>query len=281
MPVFTYRAMNEDSKEVRGQVDALDLDSAKRALEATHLDVVEIHEASRRSGAVADAPTDAPSLKTTFAFEGKDTSGGIRRGTVQSETKYQAFEKLKNDQELFLTMLSPLGVTPQYRDNDLENWQKSAPPPPIRTAPSKPSSPSPAKSVSAQPLKQGKPKSIGFAETASTPPPQKSVSQPVAPSSHQYHPLASTLRLYAGWLLAWYGLFVALGYYAHTRALPWDLPFVEAFFVSPLIFSFTVAIFLFLMLGSIHRAVNGHWTSRIVLGLLGIGALVGVRMSVV
>lgn len=273
MSAFTYRAVNTDNKEVRGQIDAVDMDSAKRSLEAVHLDVVEIHEASR-SSKMANQESESepqPVLKTTFAFEGTDPSKSVRRGTIQSETKYQAFERLKHDQKLFVTMLSPLGVTPQYRDNDLENWQRKE----AESAASVTSAVKMQPSVSTEPKR----KTIAFTEekiekAAPVRAPEK-IDRP-----HIYHPIVSTLRLYAGWLLAWYGLFVALGYYAHVRSLSWDLPFVEAFYLSPLIFSFTVAIFLFLVLGAIHRAHQGRWISRIVLGLLGIGAFLGVRMSV-
>lgn len=282
MSAFTYRAVNEDNKEVRGQIDAPDMDTAKRSLEAVHLDVVEIHEASRSSKmSMTAAETDPqPVLKTTFAFEGTDSAKSVRRGTIQAETKYQAFERLKHDQSLFVTMLSPLGVTPQYKDNDLENWQRretEATQPTTLVSKPQPMSPTPKtqESVSVEPRR----KTIAFTEakiekTSTVRAPEKVDTVAV------YHPIISTLRLYAGWLLAWYGLFVALGYYAHVRLLSWDLPFVEAFYLSPLIFSFTVAIFLFLLLGAIHRAQHGHWVSRIVLGLLGIGAFLGVRMSI-
>ncbi len=295
MPVFTYRAINDDSKEVRGQIDAVDLDAAKTSLEDTHLDVVEIHEASRQSATAQTVQEGTPpALKTSFAFEGKDSTGTVRRGTIQSETKYQAFEKLKHDQKLFVLMLSPLGVTPQYRDNDLENWQKKDMP---SAAPQKTAATTIAAAPAAKPIVPAvqpnpvapapKIKSIGF--TAPTPSPTTSPALAVqaraaplpAGTKHDYHPLVATLRLYAGWLLAWYGLFVALGYYTHVRALPWSIPFVEAFFISPLIFSFIVAIFLFLMLGSIHRLLHGRWISRIVSLSVGIGAFVGVRMSIV
>ncbi len=282
MPVFTYRAINDDSKEVRGQIDAVDLAAATASLEDTHLDVVEIHEASRRGSEAMPEGSVQPVLKTTFAFEGTDATGTVRRGTVQAETKYQAFEKLKNDQKLVLQMLSPLGVTPQYRDNDLENWQGKEKLPTAQKA--KEVVVSPAKEP-VVPIAPRKPKPIVFSGVAQPVADRKPLSsssstQPSrGTSSAGYHPLVSTLRLYAGWLLAWYGLFVALGYYTHVRQLPWLLPFVEAFFISPLIFTVIVAIFLFLILGSIHRAIHGRWISRIISAAVGIGAFVGVRMS--
>jgi hypothetical protein len=282
--LFSYRAINDDSKEVRGQVEALDLDGAKHALEDLHLDVVEVYEATRTHGRTAEASGPQPVLQTTFAFEGTDQTGVVRRGTIRAETKYQAFERLKQDQKLMLTMLSPLGVTPQYRDNDLDNWQKKGC---TATPVQRSVSALPLLSVPPlQPLPLGQkaaitpvpPKPIGF--TLPEPPKPHippAASAPIPPRS--YHPLFATLRLYAGWLLAWYGLFVAIGYYATVRMFSFDIPFIQGFFVSPLIFSFIVAIFLFLMLGTVQRAIHGTMISGMVLSILGIAGFVGVRWS--
>jgi hypothetical protein len=180
---------------------------------------------------------------------------------VQAADKRSAFEQLKKNQGLTLSMLSPAGATPQFRDPDLERWQKvAAPVTPVATA---------------------KPKPIGFSlpdGTVTAASPAKEEPAKVSAST-DYYPLLTTLRLYGGWLLAWYGLFVALGYYAHVRTMPWSIPFVEAFFLSPLIFSFTVAIFLFLLLTSIHRAIHGKLISGALLTIVGVAAFVGVRMS--
>lgn len=282
MTVFSYRAVNDDNKEVRGQVDAPDLDGAKHALEDLHLDAIEVYEATRTHGSAAEPSGPQPVLQTTFAFEGTDPSGTVRRGTIQAETKYQAFERLKNDQRLMLTMLSPLGVTPQYRDNDLENWQRKEM---VSAAPIA----VPKAAAMIPPLPSVQPLSVPATKTAATsvsftiPEMQKTVNPapaPITPSTpRSYHPITATLRLYSGWLLAWYGLFVAVGYYASVREMPWEIPFVQAFFVSPLIFSFIVAIFLFLLLGAVHRAMNGKMISGMALSALGIAGFVGVRWS--
>ena len=42
-----------------------------------------------------------------------------------------------------------------------------------------------------------------------------------------YHPLSDTLRLYAGWLFAWYVVIYALGWYQRTRALPFRMPVID------------------------------------------------------
>lgn len=260
MTVFSYRAINDDNTEVRGQIDAQDLDGANRALEDLHLDVVEVYEATRMHGHTAEVSGPQPVLQTTFAFEGTDQAGITRRGTMQAETKYQAFERLKQDQKLLLTMLSPLGITPQYRDNDLENWQRKER----------------AKAIGfTLPDAVGETVAPPLAVTTAVAPPPAPVSTP----SPSYHPLLLTLRLYGGWLLAWYGLFVAIGYYATVRQMPLDIPFVQAFFVSPLIFSFIVAIFLFLMLGAVHRAIHGKIISGMMLSVVGIIGCVAVRWN--
>ncbi|MFA5799452.1 MAG: hypothetical protein WC840_00660 [Candidatus Peribacteraceae bacterium] len=274
MPLFTYRATNDDSKEVRGTIESPDIESAKRALQDLHLETSDISEAMRlRPEDRQPAVPPPPASRTTFAFEGKDDRGTVRRGTVEAETKHAAFERLKHDQKLSVTALSPVGITPVYRDYDLLNWQRkdSPPAPPVPVA-----IPSPAPAAAAKPL--------GFSLPAGTLAPAAQV--PSTNTEHgtrnaeRYFPLLSTIRLYAGWLLAWYALFVALGYYSHVRTLPWNVPFVEAFYLSPLIFTFVVAIFLFLMLTSLKRALGGGIFTGFIFTILGIGALVFVRMSV-
>lgn len=258
MALFTYTATNDDNKEVVGSLESADEASARRAVEDLHLEVKELREASRTKPAAAQAsPGGQPQ---SFAFEGTDAAGTVRRGTLQAPTKRDAFAHLRDDQKLTLRMLSPVGVLPQYKDPDLEQWQG-------KTGPA----PSPVASVPKRP--------IGFTGVGAASIPQPKVPAASEPASAgAYMPLTSTLRLYAGWLLAWYGLFVALGYYATVRSLPWEIPFVQAFYVSPLIFSFVVAIFLFLLLSTVHRMTKGRLISGLLLTVIGIGMFVGIRM---
>ncbi len=298
MTLFQYIAVNDDNKEVRGTVEAPSLDAAKRALLDRNLEVTELTEAMRSKAPQASAePTNQPSLKTTFAFEGTDESGAVKRGTIEAESKYEAFEKLKQGQHLSLAMLSPLGITPQFRDNDLENWQKkpaasqspvvpAAPkakaPTPIAFSPITKVTAPPDPTVKANPAPAPVPKrTISFIDTVPAAAQKPVAKKEVNAASRTYHPLTGTLRLYAGWLLAWYGLFVALGYYAYGRVLPFEIPFVEAFFISPLIFSFTVAIFLYLLLTTLHKALHGKLILGSVLGGLGILSFFFVRLSLV
>ncbi|MEQ1849088.1 MAG: hypothetical protein ABL890_00675 [Candidatus Peribacteraceae bacterium] len=102
--------------------------------------------------------------------------------------------------------------------------------------------------------------------TESVAPVKKAVEKPTP--SRQYHPVLSTIRLYAAWLLAWYGLFIALGYYVSERALPWDIPFVSAFASSSLVFTFVTAIFSFLLLSTLHRSLKGSTLTGAVFGIL-------------
>ncbi len=72
--------------------------------------------------------------------------------------------------------------------------------------------------------------------------------------SSAYYPVVDTLRLYAGWLLAWYFLIYAFGSYQSTRALPFRIPYLDDLFSSPIVLTFTFGAFLFLLLSALHRA---------------------------
>jgi len=275
MALFSYRAINEDGKEIQGSIDAVDLHAATRAIEDLHVEVVDVHEASRSKRTVPASADTKNNDARTFAFEGTDATGIAHRGTIQAPTKFDAFQKLKSDQKLTVKMLAPMGTLPTYNDSDVDLWQKDSVPPivkpepvPSRTIENVPSAPKP---------------SLQFTPPV-VPSPHKPIPTSTEPAhkeqSSVYHSIVSTLRLYAGWLLAWYGLFVAVGYYATSRSLPWDIPFVQAFYVSPLIFSFTVSIFLFLLLSQFHRILRGKLILGVLLSLLGIGLIVIVRSTI-
>jgi len=95
-----------------------------------------------------------------------------------------------------------------------------------------------------------------------------------------YYPFTDTLRLYAGWLLAWYAVVYALGYYQSTRNLPFEVPYLMGIYTSPLVLSFTLASFLFLLVTSLHRLVGRGVFAGIFFGLLGIALFVLYRMNV-
>jgi hypothetical protein len=270
MPTFSYKAVNEEGKPVRGTIDAESMDAAKLALEQTKLTDVTVTEAMRlRKSPAKAADAGGP---VSYAFEGTAADGSVHRGTIQAESKRRAFDRLRQEQKLTLTMLSPVGVTPQYKDEDLLRWQKDG-----------------AQAAAVADAQKGAPVAVRAAAPAA----KKPEPEPAPPEFHDiekkidaaakeppkavpaargaYYPLVDTLRLYAGWLMAWYVLFVALGYYAYERELPFDIPIVEGFFFSPLIFRFISAMFIFLALSSFHKLLRGKLLSGIVLTLAGCG----------
>ena len=110
----------------------------------------------------------------------------------------------------------------------------------------------------------------------STPPPPN-ITNPTNNTSntHSYHPLTDTLRLYVGWMLAWYALIYGLGAYQYTRDLSFQIPFVSGLFLSPLVLSFTTACYLFLLLT--QRSIETK-TKGLLVGVLGIAIFYLFRM---
>lgn len=96
-----------------------------------------------------------------------------------------------------------------------------------------------------------------------------------------YFPLYETLRLYAGWLLAWYCLVYAVGSYQFIKELPMHIPYAESLFLSPLVLSFTFGAYLFLLLSGIYKAAGKKRFSGIGLTLVGIAVFLLYRMNVV
>jgi hypothetical protein len=91
-------------------------------------------------------------------------------------------------------------------------------------------------------------------------------SAPRMPDAPTYAPLHETLRIFAGWLLGWYGVIYALGFLEQSGKVP-DLPFVRELFESRLVLQFTFGTFLFLALSNLHR-----WLGR--------GTLTGFALAV-
>ncbi len=258
MSLFSYRAINEDSKEVQGSIEAMDLDAAKTALVDLHLEPIEVSEAMRLRNRPPGANLEQPFLKTAYAFEGKDDQGNERRGTVQASTKRQAFDNIKHDQGLTLSMLSPLGAPATRPDGELAQWQS--------------------------PRETATPATEHLGWTTLPELPASVVKAPVSGNSEktrEYYPLVSTFRLYAGWLLTWYGLFAAISYYFSARNAPLELPFLQGFSTSPLVISFMLAIFFFLMFSSLHRALHGGKALGVAASIAGVLAFAGARMLVV
>lgn len=119
------------------------------------------------------------------------------------------------------------------------------------------------------------PDSVSFPAASS-----KSVSAPKKSSQTAYFPFVDTMRLYAGWLIAWYTLVYAFGSFQHSRSLPYEIPYLEGLFLSPLVLSFTFGAFLFLMATGIWKILGKGWLLGIVLMMLGVAAFVLFRMNV-
>lgn len=99
---------------------------------------------------------------------------------------------------------------------------------------------------------------------------QKQVLQSPPPQgSSSYLPLSQTLRLYAGWLLAWYGFVYLMGSLQQAGLAPWAPEFIGNLFQSPLTLYFAYGTYLFLLLGTLHRSVGGGVLKGLLFTVLG------------
>lgn len=95
-----------------------------------------------------------------------------------------------------------------------------------------------------------------------------------------YVPLVETLRLFAGWLLAWYGLVYLLGGLQMKRSISQDIPFISALFSSGLVLRFSFATFVFLLLTSVHAWTGKGIAKGIALTLVGIALVIAFHLTV-
>lgn len=99
---------------------------------------------------------------------------------------------------------------------------------------------------------------------------EKKTEKAMQSEERAYVPLVETLRLFAGWLLAWYGIVYLLGDLAMQQKMPIYVPYLEALYTSDLVLRFTVGTFLFLLLTSVHRALHGGMGKGIGLTIVGV-----------
>jgi len=92
--------------------------------------------------------------------------------------------------------------------------------------------------------------------------------------------ILTTLRIYAGWLLAWYALIFVLGGYQLTKRLPFALPYVDSLVQSPLLPRFAFGAFLFLFFTTIYLSWNRGIFKGILLTMLGIAVWWGFHVNV-
>lgn len=248
MPIFTYRAIGQDGREMQGTIEAPDEDSARKALSDSHIEVSTLAESTRTKAPQSEANTTD---RIAFSFEGVDLSGSPRKGVLQATSKRAAFDSITRNQGLRLTALVAAGDAPPEHDSDLEAWQTQGT----------------AQSVPLEPV----------ARVAT--PPSSGVSESATHSS--YAPLLSTFSLYAGWLLAWYGFFASVGYYSLTRDVPFDVPGSQGFLYSPMILSIMLAMFMFLLFRSIIAFLNSSRVISAFVSIIGIVAFIATQALIV
>ena len=109
---------------------------------------------------------------------------------------------------------------------------------------------------------------------------KKKAEQKALAMDHTYVPLVDTFRLFAGWLLAWYAVVYLFGSLQALKQLPFEIPFIEGLFLSPLILRLTFATYLFLLLTSIHKALGKGTGKGVLLTLVGVGLYAFFHMNV-
>jgi len=95
----------------------------------------------------------------------------------------------------------------------------------------------------------------------------------------EYHPLIDTLRLYAGWLFACLFIIYALGSYPLLNDASWTIGLLTEWINSPLILQVFFTTFLFLLLSSVHRAMNRGLWKGVLLTIAGFLLLVVFRAN--
>lgn len=119
---------------------------------------------------------------------------------------------------------------------------------------------------------------IGFSEIPSwtTTDPIKPVTTPAATMTDTetvYVPLLQTMRLFAGWLMAWYGIIFIAGSYRADGRLPYDIPLIQSLAASNLVLRFAFAVFLFLLLTDLHRWGGSKAVVGVLLTIVGIALM--------
>ncbi len=181
----------------------------------------------------------------TFTYIAKRSDGSETRGTINAASVDAAREELRKR---------------GFMIEDIREQTPSPQKPKPAFAPPVTGKPMPPPSVKPAPL----PWSAGHGGSAPK--------QPEAVA--EYAPLHETLRIFAGWLLAWYGLIYALGFLEQTQRLP-ELPFVRELFASRLVLQFTFGTFLLLALSNLHRWLGGRLGLGFALSIAWVGLVAG------
>ena len=192
-----------------------------------------------------------------FTYVGVTGDGKVVRGTVRALSAQAARDSLKEMQ----LQAQELYETPEGAPAPVVTMEPMAAQP---AAPAKPSA-SPWKIVEERPQFDASPSPVTASE--------------LTKEHVKYFPLTDTLRLYAGWLLSWYFLIFAFGSYDFTRDLPIKIPLVSGLFQSPVIISFALGAFLFLLLTEMHKQLGKGLGKGLALAAVGTGVFVLYRMN--
>lgn len=182
---------------------------------------------------------------TLFSYTARDENGNMVDGTMDAVST-QAVRDSLGDMQL---IVEEVHEATQSDQNTMQSWD---------TAPSVP-----FQNIS--PLEEKKPPITVKEKTA----------------KQAYFPIVDTLRLYGGWLLAWYCLVYAFGFYQSSKDLPFRIPYVESLFLSPLVLSFTLVAFLFLLLSELHKKRGGGRKLGWIFVIIGIAVFWIYRVNVV
>lgn len=203
----------------------------------------------------------------TFTYIAKRPDGAETRGSINAASLDAAREELRK-QGLLIEDIRPQNQPkpqqPQQQKPQQQSPQKPAQP--KQPQQQKPQQPRPAQpqqkpqQPKQQPAAQPARPATPVATMPSKPAPlpwsgANNGAAPRMPEQPEYAPLHETLRIFAGWLLAWYGLIYALGFLEESGKLP-AVPFIRELFASPLVLQFTFGTFLLLALSNVHRWIG-------------------------
>ncbi len=183
-----------------------------------------------------------------FFFIARRPDGSIQRGSLDAATAEAARERLRK-QGLEIEELQERKPAPQML---IEPPPRFAPAAPV--APQAPAAAMPAATPAAAVMEDD--------------------------DEGGYVPLGETLRLFAGWLLAWYAVVYLFGSYQRQDKLPFELPFIDGMFTSPLILRFAFGTFMFLFFSSLHRWLGGGIFKGLLLILLWVIAFAFFHVNV-
>ena len=221
----------------------------------------------------------------TFTYIAKRPDGAETRGTINAASADAAREELRK-QGLLIEDLRPQQVA-QNQPKPQQQQRPAQPKPQQQQRPQqpRPAQPKPQQAQQPKPAVQQPRPVIPAAPVVSAAPKQNKPAPlpwsgaqngiaPKLPDTPAYAPLHETLRIFAGWLLAWYGLIYALGFLESSGKLP-QIPFVHELFVSPLVLQFTFGTFLLLALSNLHRWIGRGVLAGFFLAVVYVAALAG------